>query len=87
MLISSIRKRVVVLVKLHFVVMKTKQLTTFLDTMQIIVLIILLVNRISLAEFKLPLIGSFYATHATRALQSHDLSGERIKLWIKYILF
>ena len=29
----------------------------------------------------------FYATHATRALQSHDLSGEGIKLWITYILF
>ena len=26
-------------------------------------------------------------THAARALQSHDLSGERIKLWITYILF
>ena len=26
-------------------------------------------------------------THATRALQSHDLSGEGIKLWITYILF
>ena len=26
-------------------------------------------------------------THATRALQSHDLSGEVIKLWITYILF
>ena len=25
-------------------------------------------------------------THATRALQSHDLSGEVIKLWITYIL-
>ena len=29
----------------------------------------------------------FYMTHAARALQSHDLSGERIKLWITYILF
>ena len=28
-----------------------------------------------------------YVTHATRALQSHDLSGEGIKLWIAYILF
>ena len=26
-------------------------------------------------------------THAARALQSHDLSGEGIKLWITYILF
>ena len=26
-------------------------------------------------------------THAARALQSHDLSGEEIKLWITYILF
>ena len=26
-------------------------------------------------------------THASRTLQSHDLSGERIKLWITYILF
>ena len=28
-----------------------------------------------------------YVTHAARALQSHDLSGEGIKLWITYILF
>ena len=28
-----------------------------------------------------------YVTHATRASQSHDLSGEGIKLWITYILF
>ena len=28
-----------------------------------------------------------YVTHAARALQSHDLSGERIKLWITYTLF
>ena len=27
-----------------------------------------------------------YVTHATQALQSHDLSGEGIKLWITYIL-
>ena len=27
-----------------------------------------------------------YVTHASRALQSHDLSGEGIKLWITYIL-
>ena len=26
-------------------------------------------------------------THAARALQNHDLSGEGIKLWITYILF
>ena len=26
-------------------------------------------------------------THAARALQGHDLSGEGIKLWITYILF
>ena len=42
---------------------------------------------ISLPEFNFPLIGTFYVTHATRALQSHDLSGEGIKLWITYILF
>ena len=29
----------------------------------------------------------FYVTHAARALQSHDLSGVGIKLWITYILF
>ena len=28
-----------------------------------------------------------YVTHAARASQSHDLSGERTKLWITYILF
>ena len=28
-----------------------------------------------------------YVNHAARALQSHDLSGEGIKLWITYILF
>ena len=28
-----------------------------------------------------------YVTHAARALQSRDLSGEGIKLWITYILF
>ena len=33
-----------------------------------------------IAPLNLPLIGSFYATHATRALQSHDPSGEGIKL-------
>ena len=38
---------------------------------------------ISLSKFNLPL----YVTHAARALQSHDLSGEGIKLWITYILF
>ena len=37
---------------------------------------------ISLPKFNLPLIGSFYVTHAARALQSHDLSGEGIKLRI-----
>ena len=42
---------------------------------------------IYLSEFNLPLIGSFYVTHAARALQSHDLSGEGIKLWITHILF
>ena len=28
-----------------------------------------------------------YVTHAARALQSHELSGEGIKLWITYLLF
>ena len=42
---------------------------------------------ISLSKVNLPLIGSFYVTHAARALQSHDLSGEGIKLWITDILF
>ena len=42
---------------------------------------------ISLSKFNLPLIGSFYVTHAARTLQSHDLSGEGIKLWITDILF
>ena len=28
----------------------------------------------------------FYVTHAVQALQSHDLSGEGIKLWITYTL-
>ena len=42
---------------------------------------------ISLCEFNLPLIRFLYVTHATQALQSHDLSGEGIKLWITYILF
>ena len=37
----------------------------------------------SLSKFNLPL----YVTHAARALQSHDLSGEGIKLWITHILF
>ena len=41
----------------------------------------------SKSKFNLPLIGTFYVTHAARALQSHDLSGEGIKLWITYILF
>ena len=43
--------------------------------------------RIALSKFNLPLVGSFYVTHAARALQSHDLSGEGIKLWITYLLF
>ena len=42
---------------------------------------------ISLSKFNVPLIGSFYVTHAARTLQSHDLSGEGIKLWITDILF
>ena len=42
---------------------------------------------ISLSKFNLPLIGSFYVTHAARALQSHDLSGEGLKPWITDILF
>ena len=41
----------------------------------------------SLSKFNLPLIGSFYVTHAARALQSHDLWREGIKLWITDILF
>ena len=44
-------------------------------------------SLISLSKFNLPLIGSFYVTHAARALQSHDLSGEGIKPWITDILF
>ena len=44
-------------------------------------------HLISLSKFNLPLIGTFYVTHASRALQSNDLSGEGIKLWITYILF
>ena len=44
-------------------------------------------HLISLSEFNLPLIGSFYMTHAARALQSHELSGEGIKLWITDIHF
>ena len=34
---------------------------------------------ISLSKFNLPLIASFYVSHAARALQRHDLSGEGIK--------
>ena len=45
------------------------------------------INLISLSKFDLLLIGSFYVTHAARALQSHDLSGEGIKLWITDRLF
>ena len=44
-------------------------------------------HLISLSKFNLPLIGSFYVTHAARALQGHDLSGEGIKPWITDILF
>ena len=44
-------------------------------------------HLISVSKFNLPLIGTFYVTHAARALQSHDQSGEGIKLWITYILF
>ena len=40
-----------------------------------------------LISFNFPLIGSFYVTHAARVLESHDLSGEGIKLWITDILF
>ena len=39
------------------------------------------------SKFNLLLIGTFYVTHAARVLQSHDLSGKGIKLWITYILF
>ena len=42
---------------------------------------------ISLSKFNLPLIGSFYMTHAAQDLQSHDLLGEGLKLWITDILF
>ena len=42
---------------------------------------------ISLPELNLPLYRFLYVTHAARALRSHDLSGEGIKLWITYILF
>ena len=44
-------------------------------------------HLISLSKFNLPLIGSFYVTHAAWALQSHDLLREGIKLWITDILF
>ena len=47
----------------------------------------MLSHLISLSKFNLPLIGSFYVTHAALALQSHDLSGEGIKLWITDIRF
>ena len=43
-------------------------------------------HLISLSKFNLPRIGPFYVTHAARALLSHDLSGEGIKLWITDIL-
>ena len=52
-----------------------------------VIVIFCIVHLISLSKFNLPLIGTFYVTHATRALESHDLSGEGIKLWITYILF
>ena len=42
---------------------------------------------ISSSKFNLPLIGTFHLTHAARALQSHDVSGEGIKLWTTYIVF
>ena len=42
---------------------------------------------ISLSKFNIPLIGSFYVTHAAWALQSHDMSGEGIKPRITDILF
>ena len=42
---------------------------------------------ISLSKFNLPLIGSFYVTHAARALQCHNLSEEGIKRGITDILF
>ena len=45
------------------------------------------VYLISLSKFNLPPYRYLYVTHATRALESHDLSGEGIKLWITYILF
>ena len=49
----------------------------------------LLWNLISLTEFNLPLspYRFLYMTHAAQALPSHDLSGERIKLWITCIFF
>ena len=42
---------------------------------------------ISLSKFEPPPYRYLYVTHAARALQSHDLSGEGIKLWITDILF
>ena len=44
------------------------------------IIIVFVGHLISLSKFNL------YVTHATRALQNHDLSGEGIKLWITYIL-
>ena len=41
-------------------------------------LIVIYKNLISLSKFNLPLIGTFYMTHAARALQSHDLSGREL---------
>ena len=43
------------------------------------------IHLVSSSKFNLPLIGSFDVTHAARALQSHDLSGEGIKLWITFL--
>ena len=45
------------------------------------------IHLISLSKFNLPLIGSFYVTHAARALQSHDLSGKGIKPCIQTYFF
>ena len=45
------------------------------------------IHLISLSKFNLPPYRYLYVTHAARALQSHDLSVEGIKLWIIHILF
>ena len=44
----------------------------------IIVTVDYLCYLISLSKFNLPLIGSFYVTHAARALHSHDLAGREL---------